>query len=128
MLVKDILLVNESDEIMNVESKMEVHKQGSLHRAFSILIFNDKAQMLLQKRAKVKYHSGGLWSNTCCGHPFMEKEISEYAQQRLFEELGMNCSLKFVFKFKYEAILDNNLIENEIVHVFVGHTNCLVLK
>ena len=100
--------------------KMEAHQKGVLHRAFSVFVFNDRNEMLLQKRATSKYHSGGLWSNTCCSHPRLgESEVSA-GERRLQEELGFTVKLANVFSFIYKAELDNHLIEHELDHVLVG--------
>lgn len=101
--------------------KMEAHQKGLIHRAFSIFIFNSRGEMLLQQRALNKYHSAGLWSNSCCSHPYPGEEISEAATRRLKEELGFDTSLKKIFDFVYQASFGNGLIENEFDHVFVGH-------
>jgi isopentenyl-diphosphate delta-isomerase len=123
MQKNNILLVNELNEITGFGEKMQVHKDGLLHRAFSVLIYNDAEEMLLQKRSVKKYHSGGLWTNACCGHPFNKKDISEYAKQRLLEELGIISDLEFIFKFKYKTDFNNGLFENEIDYVFAGQMN-----
>jgi len=117
---KKIILVNENDEQIGVEEKMKTHRDGLLHRCFSILVFNSKEELLLQKRADGKYHCGGLWTNSCCGHPEPNEEINEAAHRRLQEEMGFDCGLKEKFVFHYRAEFDNGLIENEIDHVFVG--------
>lgn len=115
-----IALVNNLDEIIGFGEKLEVHKFGKLHRAFSILVFNENNELLIQKRALEKYHSPGLWTNTCCSH-LVEGEIwPDVLHQRLFYEMGFNCELKFAGKFQYRAEFDNGLIENEIDHVFTG--------
>ncbi len=120
---KDILIVDKNDNIIDFGYKIPTHKQGLLHRAFSVLIFNDNKEMLLQRRSLTKYHSPGLWTNACCGHPFNKKTTKEYAKQRLFEEMGITCDINFVFKFSYCSQFNNGLTENEIDHVFVGKTN-----
>lgn len=122
MSLKNILIIDKNDNIIDTADKVSIHRKGLLHRAFSILIFNRQQQLVLQRRAMSKYHSAGLWTNTCCGHPFNEKSIIKYAQQRLKEEMGMNCDLIFTFKFAYHSTLENGLIENEIDHVFIGIT------
>ncbi len=122
--MKKIIVVNEKNKILYTEEKKTVHQKGLLHRAFSVLIFNKDRQLLLQRRALTKYHCGGLWTNSCCGHPFIGKSIKECAQQRLQEEMGIKCDLKFIFKFSYHSVLSNNLIENEIDSVFIGFSDC----
>lgn len=123
MAQKEILIVDKNDDIIDFGYKIPVHEKGLLHRAFSVIIFNDKNEMLLQRRATNKYHSPGLWTNACCGHPFNKKTVCEYAQQRLIEEMGINCKLSFSFKFSYSTKFNNGLTENEIDHVFIGITN-----
>jgi isopentenyl-diphosphate delta-isomerase len=118
-----LILVNEHDQETGLMEKMQVHQQGLLHRAFSILIFNEKNQLLLQQRASHKYHSALLWTNTCCGHPRTNESTPEAANRRLKEEMGFSVPLKKLFSFKYESVLENNLIEHEFDHVFVGRSN-----
>ncbi len=115
-----ILLVNENDEEIGVGEKMEVHKTGLLHRAFSIFVFNSENKLLLHKRALSKYHSGGLWTNTCCSHQRDGEDLYETIHRRLKEEMGFDCDLQEAFTLKYRAELDKGLIENEIDHVFIG--------
>lgn len=115
-----VILVNDQDEAIGVMDKMEAHEQGSLHRAFSIFIFNSNGEMLLQQRALDKYHSGGLWTNTCCSHPQPGEDILAAANRRLMEEMGFAASLEKVFSFKYKTDFDNGLMEHELDHVFTG--------
>jgi isopentenyl-diphosphate Delta-isomerase len=115
-----VILVNENDEPLGAMEKMEAHRKGLLHRAFSIFIFNSKGEMLLQQRAFAKYHSGGLWTNACCSHPFPDEEVSQAAQRRLQEELGFDTPVKKIFDFVYKAAFDNGLTEHEFDHVFAG--------
>jgi isopentenyl-diphosphate Delta-isomerase len=117
----EVILVNEKDEQVGVLEKLQAHQKGLLHRAFSVFIFNSKGEMLLQQRAKNKYHSGGLWSNACCGHPYPDEEIVSAAARRLHEEMGFTTSLVRAFDFTYKISFENGLIENEFDHVFVGH-------
>ena len=119
----DIILVNDSDEEIGTGEKLVVHQRGLLHRAFSILVFNDNNELLIHQRTSHKYHSGDLWTNTCCGHPNASEEISKAAHRRLGEEMGFNTSLEFLYKFQYRTDFDNGLVENEIDHVFVGSYN-----
>ncbi len=116
----EVILVNETDSPIGAMEKMEAHYSGSLHRAFSIFIFNSKGEMLIQQRADAKYHSGGLWTNACCSHPVPGEDIAEAAQRRLHEELGFNTLLTKAFSFTYYAAFANGLIENEFDHVFTG--------
>jgi isopentenyl-diphosphate delta-isomerase len=120
MKIQQVILVNENDEPTGIVGKMEAHEKAMLHRAFSIFIFNDKGEMLLQQRAMKKYHSGGLWSNACCSHPQPGEETYEAAQRRLHEEAGFNAPLEKIFDFIYKVEFDNGLIEYEFDHVFVG--------
>jgi isopentenyl-diphosphate delta-isomerase len=115
-----VILVNERDVEIGTMEKMETHLKGKLHRAISVFIFNSKGEMLLQRRALGKYHTAGLWSNSACSHPRINEKPIDSAERRLFEEMGLNVKLKFIFKFIYKAKLDNNLIENELDHVFIG--------
>jgi len=115
-----IILVNEHDDMVGVMYKMEAHKQGLLHRAFSVFIFNRKGEMLLQQRALTKYHSGGLWTNACCSHPMPGEKTIDAAERRLTEELGFKTPLEKIFDFVYRAEFDNGLTEHEFDHVFAG--------
>jgi len=119
--MEKLILVNETDCPIGLGEKIEIHQHGWLHRAFSVLIFDDKLNMLLQQRNFFKYHSGGLWSNACCGHPLENEFVAEAASRRLREEMGFSCRLTFSFSFLYRSILQNGLIENEYDHVFLGN-------
>jgi isopentenyl-diphosphate Delta-isomerase len=118
--MEDVILVDEHDNPIGTMEKMEAHQKGLLHRAFSILIFNSAGKMLLQKRAGSKYHSGGLWTNTCCSHPLPNEPLETATRRRLRFEMGIDLKSDFVFKFIYNIKLDRNLIEHELDHVFVG--------
>ena len=118
-----VVLVDQNNNEIGTEDKLDAHKKGLLHRAFSIFIFNDNNQILLQKRSDVKYHSAGLWSNTCCSHPYNDKPLVEYANTRLIQEMGIQSNLKEFFSFIYRAKLSNGLIEFEYDHVFFGKYN-----
>ncbi|ULQ56281.1 isopentenyl-diphosphate Delta-isomerase [Flavihumibacter rivuli] len=115
-----VVLVNEKDEPVGVMEKMEAHRKALLHRAFSVFVFNRAGEMLLQQRALSKYHSGGLWTNTCCSHPFPEEPVEDAAYRRLKEEMGFSTTLSKAFDFIYEAPFDNGLTEHEFDHVFIG--------
>lgn len=117
---QEVILVTEEDEPIGTMEKMQAHRQGVLHRAFSIFIFDSKGRMLLQQRAAGKYHGANLWSNTCCSHPFPGEDTGSAASRRLQEELGFGTSLKQIFNFTYRANVENNLIEHEFDHVFTG--------
>jgi isopentenyl-diphosphate Delta-isomerase len=119
----DVILVDEQDRQTGTMEKMEVHEKAILHRAFSIFIFNDKGEILLQKRAEKKYHSGGLWTNTCCSHPRPGENTMDAANRRLQEEMGFSTPLNKAFTFIYKAPFDNGLTEHEYDHVFVGNFN-----
>jgi isopentenyl-diphosphate Delta-isomerase len=116
----EVVLVNELDEPVGSMEKMAAHKQGKLHRAFSVFIFNTKGEMLLQQRAPGKYHSGGLWTNACCSHPLPGEEIATAALRRLHEEMGFQTKLEKIFHFTYKAAFLNGLTEHEYDHVFAG--------
>jgi len=119
--MEEVILVSSLDEEMGYMEKMEAHRLGLLHRAFSVFLFNSKGEMLLQKRALSKYHSGGLWTNACCSHPRKGETIESAASRRTLEELGCEPELKKIHSFIYKAALDNDLIEYEFDHVLVGH-------
>ena len=120
--MEKIVLVNEKNKAIGVEGKMKAHRAGKLHRAFSVLLFNKKGEVLIQKRAKSKYHSPGLWTNTCCSHPRPREKVGLAAKRRLKEEMGIDCKLKEAFNFIYKAKL-GGLIEHEFDHVFLGKFN-----
>ncbi len=115
-----VILVDEQDNPVGAEEKIKAHREGLLHRAFSIFIFNKKGEMLLQQRAKDKYHSGGLWTNACCSHPVPGEKTADAAARRLKEELGFTTPLKKEFDFVYKTDFDNGLTEYEFDHVFTG--------
>ena len=115
-----VILVNKNDEQTGIAEKLEVHEKGLLHRAFSIMIYNSKNQILIHQRALNKYHCGGLWSNACCSHPKPEHDINIQIHERLLEEMGFDCNLKWTFSFHYKSTFDNGLTENELDHVYWG--------
>jgi isopentenyl-diphosphate delta-isomerase len=119
-MIEEVILVNEQDEETGTIEKMEAHRKALLHRAFSIFIFNDKAEMLLQQRALGKYHSPGLWTNTCCSHPRPGEAVAAAAARRLQEEMGIETPLKKIFDFIYRTEFDNGLTEFEFDHVYTG--------
>ncbi|NNU33868.1 isopentenyl-diphosphate Delta-isomerase [Mucilaginibacter sp. S1162] len=121
------MIVNASGGAIGTMDKMAAHRSGTLHRAFSVFIFNSKGQLLLQQRALDKYHSGGLWTNTCCSHPRLGESTSDAAHRRLQEEMGINCELTELFQFSYRHEFENGLIENEYDHVFMGISDELPL-
>lgn len=116
-----LILVDEEDNAIGHGEKMEVHEKGQLHRAFSIFVVNDKNELMLQKRALHKYHSGGLWANTCCSHPIKSEDQEVTVKRRLMEEMGFTCEIKPLFSFIYKASLDHGLTEHEFDHVYLGH-------
>lgn len=122
-MLNQVILVDEKDQEIGQMEKLEAHEKGLLHRAFSIFIFNSLGEILLQKRAKDKYHSGGLWSNTCCSHPKPAESNQAAATRRLREEMGMSTELLPTFSFIYKSELDKGLTEHELDHVFVGFTD-----
>jgi len=121
--MEKVILVNKKDEQIGIEEKLKAHRQGKLHRCFSVLIFNSKGELLIQQRAKSKYHSPGLWANTCCSHPRPGEDLKTAVKRRLKEEMGIKASnLKEFFTFIYKAKI-GNLIEHELDHVFAGKFN-----
>lgn len=125
MSEEQVILVDGSDQEVGNAEKLFAHQKGLLHRAISVFIFNSKGEWLLQKRAVNKYHSGGLWTNTCCSHPRTGEETSLAAHRRLKEEMGIECELKFLFSFRYRAEVGNDLIEHELDHVYAGASDAI---
>jgi len=118
----NINLVDGSGKRIGSIDKLEAHAGGILHEAFSIFVFNENNELLIQKRSLQKYHSGGLWTNTCCSHPLVGEDIRFAIHRRLMEEMGFDCELESVYSFVYKTgLLENNLIENEFDTIFVGH-------
>ena len=120
-----VIHVNTQDQVLGFYPKMFVHEKAMLHRAVSVLIFNSKGEWLLQKRAKTKYHSGGLWTNTCCSHPLPDEDTKVATERRIIEEMGIQVKLQKSFDFIYEKELDKGLTEHEFDHVFVGYSDLL---
>lgn len=118
--IENVILVDEQDNELGVMEKMEAHLQALLHRAVSVFIVNSKGEWLLQQRNINKYHSKGLWSNTCCSHPRQGESSLEAANRRLFEEMGLESSISEIFHFSYKEELEKGLTENELDHVFFG--------
>ncbi len=125
--MKQLILVDENDNPIGAAEKMEAHEKALLHRAFSVFIFNSNGQMLLQQRSKSKYHSGGLWTNACCSHPYVGEETLPAAEKRLLEEMGFSTTLTKAFDFVYKANFDNGLTEYEFDHVYIGNYNGEIL-
>jgi len=119
-MLEEVVLVNEKDEALGTMEKMAAHEQALLHRAFSVFVFNTSGDLLMQQRAHSKYHSGGLWTNTCCSHPRPNEDVADAAYRRLQEEMGFTTSLTKAFDFTYKAAFDNGLTEHEFDHVFTG--------
>ncbi len=120
MMYEEVILVDEQDKETGTIEKMEAHRKALLHRAFSIFIFNRKGEMLLQRRALSKYHSPGLWTNSCCSHPRPGEAVIAAANRRLKEEMGFAAPLEKIFDFVYRTEFDNGLTEHEFDHVYTG--------
>lgn len=118
-----VVLVNRNDEVIGTMKKMQAHENGILHRAFSVFLFNNEGEMLLQKRAATKYHSPNKWTNACCSHPRIDETYEQGAIRRLQEELGIKTALKKKFAFIYKADVGNSLWEHELDTVFTGIYN-----
>lgn len=123
MKEEQVILVNENDEQIGLMPKMEAHEKALLHRAFSVFIFNDKKELMIQQRAKDKYHSPGLWANTCCSHQREGESNIAAGKRRLQEEMGFTTDLKETTSFIYKAPFDNGLTEHEFDHILVGNYN-----
>jgi isopentenyl-diphosphate delta-isomerase len=115
-----VVLVDEKGTPVGTAEKLAAHLAGQLHLAFSVFIFNAEGQLLLQQRASEKYHSAGLWTNTCCSHPYPGEAVGVAAARRLQEEMGFSADLEEIFSFTYRAELGKGLIEHEFDHVFIG--------
>ena len=118
-----VILVDRNDKEVGLMEKIEAHEKGLLHRAFSVFIFNEKGDLLLQQRSGEKYHSPKLWTNTCCSHQRKGEKSINAANRRLMEEVGLECDLTFSFKFIYKTPFDNGLTEHELDYVFIGVTS-----
>ncbi|MBR9990339.1 MAG: isopentenyl-diphosphate Delta-isomerase [Gemmatimonadetes bacterium] len=119
-MTEHVILVTPDDVPVGVHGKQGAHVDGLLHRAFSVFVVDSSGRLLLQQRAWTKYHSAGLWSNTCCSHPRPGESTAAAAQRRLFEEMGFNCPIETAFSFVYRADVGGGLIEHEYDHVFIG--------
>lgn len=115
-----VVLVDEHDAEVGEAPKLEVHRTGALHRAFSVFVLDSRGEMLLHRRAQGKYHTPGLWTNACCGHPRPGEAVGAAAERRLEEEMGIRCALEPRYAFVYRADLGHGLWEHEYDHVFVG--------
>ena len=119
-MTEHLILVNEQNRAVGRGEKLAVHEAGLLHRAFSVFLADANGRILLQQRSLKKYHSGGLWANSCCGHPRPGERTRAAAERRLGEELGATTRLRFGFRAHYRAEFANGLAENEIVYVYFG--------
>lgn len=123
-MVPDLVtLVDRDDNVVGAEEKIRAHREGKLHRAFSVFVFDEGRRLLIQRRATGKYHSGGLWSNTCCGHPRPGESADGAAGRRLTEEMGFVCDLRPAFRTIYEMSVADSMIEHELNQVFIGWFN-----
>jgi isopentenyl-diphosphate delta-isomerase len=119
-----LILVDSNDQALGYETKAVCHDgRGILHRAFSILIFNDRNELLLQQRSLQKRLWGGFWANSCCSHPRKGESMDQAVSRRLRQELGMECPLVFLYKFEYQAAVDDQGSENELCWVYAGRCN-----
>jgi isopentenyl-diphosphate Delta-isomerase len=123
MREEEVILVDEDDREIGTAPKLQAHVDGALHRAFSVFVFNSEGEVLLQRRANDKYHSGGLWTNTCCSHPRPGEATADAARRRLEEEMGLTLPLQRVFSFTYRSRFEDGLWEHELDHVFIGYTD-----
>ena len=121
MAKEKVILVNEKDEQIGLMEKIEAHEKALLHRAFSVFVFNDKNELMIQQRAHSKYHSPGLWTNTCCSHQREGETNIQAGKRRLQEEMGFRTDLKDTISFIYKAPFDNGLTEHEFDHILVGN-------
>lgn len=121
--MEEVVLVDSKDNVRGTMEKLEAHRKGALHRAFSVLLFNKKGEVMLQQRAADKYHSGSLWSNTCCSHPKPHESNAHAVSRRLKEEMGLNADTQPLYQFIYKYEFDSSLIEHELDHVYIGETS-----
>ena len=122
-MMEQVILVDENDRQVGLMEKQAAHVNPHLHRAFSIFIFNSKGELLMQQRALSKYHSPGLWTNTCCSHPRDGETLTEATSRRLMEEMGMTCEMHEVYTFIYKAPVGQGLTEHEFDHVWIGRSD-----
>ena len=123
IMAEEVILVDRNDQQIGLMEKIKAHEEGLLHRAFSVVVFNDKQEMLIHQRAKSKYHCGGLWTNACCSHPRENESTIDAANRRLVEEMGFSAPLNYVEAFIYKVSFENGLTEHEYDHVFVARYN-----
>ena len=119
----EVILVDEQDQAVGTLPKMAAHEQGLLHRAISVYVLNAQGELLMQRRAASKYHSGGLWGNTCCSHPLPGEQVDDAALRRLGEEMGLTCTLSPLCELAYHTPVSDGLVEHEYLHVFVGYSD-----
>ena len=124
-MMEEVILVDEQDQPIGLMEKQAAHIGPHLHRAFSVFIFNSKGELLMQQRALTKYHSPGLWTNTCCSHPRANETLEEATARRLMEEMGMVCPIHEVYTFIYKAPVGQGLTEHEFDHVFIGQSDAI---
>jgi len=122
-MVDNIILVDKNDKEIGVCEKIEAHKKGLLHRAFSVFTFNSKEELLMQRRAKEKYHSGGLWTNTVCSHPKKDENLEKWIKKRMVEEMGFFTDIREIYSFVYKSDYENGMIEYEYDHIFISFYN-----
>jgi len=122
-MIDEVILVDDQDRVTGSMEKLKAHRRGLLHRAFSIFVFNDRFELMLQQRASHKYHSASLWSNSCCSHPLTGESLLDTAHRRLQHEMGFDCPLREVFKITYRADVGAGLVEHELDHVLIGTYN-----
>ena len=122
-MMEQVILVDEQDKPIGLMEKHAAHIEPHLHRAFSVFIFNSKGELLMQQRALSKYHSPGLWTNTCCSHPRDGETLAEATSRRLWEEMGMRCEMREVYTFIYKAPVGQGLTEHEFDHVWIGQSD-----
>lgn len=115
-----VVLVDEHDNAIGLAPKLDAHRTGDLHRAFSVMLVDPRGRVLLQRRAFGKYHSGGRWANTCCGHPRNGENVVDAGERRLREEMGIACPLTATTAFIYRADVGAGLVEHELDHLLVG--------
>ena len=127
MIKQQVILVDKNNRKIGIEEKTKAHKEGKLHRAFSIFVFNSRGKLLIQQRVKTKYHSGGLWTNTVCSHPKPNETYQQAIHRRLKQEMSFDCKLKRLFCFIYNTGFQNGLIENEYDCVFIGNFDGKIL-
>lgn len=120
-MAEQVILVDEQDNELGLMEKMEAHRQGLLHRAFSVFVINSSGELMMHQRAKHKYHSGGLWTNTCCSHPRQGESVDDAVHRRLMEEMGFDCEVRKMFHFVYRAEMDQGLTEHEFDHLYIGY-------